>query len=999
MTHEDVRLLVSQTVLKVLDDLISKKMRVEGHNARLAVLKKFVESHRDRPESIIVLMPQEVRVGGEERFRVDMVLGGKIAFDFKSSEREFDAAVDAAKAKYLPHLPRVRYFVVTDYWTSWRFYRVVRRGNSIDLQLVVAGGLNVANGELEKVLAEEIEELKVPPHPAAIGALYSVGIDESRKGMMNVLNSVLNDRDVAPLFEAYKRIMETLYPKGSLDFVKELYVKHTLMHMMVMASLSAVLNRSGRDIDICSGSALPTDLDIALPYLNWWKIAFDKMSEEHQEVIRKIANDIVVKAYLVDWDLDSGEDVFRVLYELLVEPHVRRSIGEYYTPLWLVDRILSEFTLKDKLVMDPFCGSGTFLVRAFHKKIEEGEDADSAYEEVVGFDINPLAVAVARAELIISYVRAMSKEPKKSLRLPRAPPRVYHADTLAVWFGGGSLTLSDPNYSRIVESLETHISREVKLEIGLPNIEPKDALSAVSNFERLLAIGIPMYMDSEDFENELANHLLSGLREDNPIESVLREVVKEKKFISNLAALVKRYGDGVWAAVLSSAASLILLNAIKPHVIVTNPPWVHITEYKTGYAEKIREDLRKALISSLKVTPKKASSLVIGSDVATAALYKALSMAAREGVGFVMNREQSFNSKASVISGIIVTYAVLKSACADCLVKLIDVDYDAFGHGIYPALVIAQKGKEKKVELHVLEAEDGSIPKAYDITKVKLKEVKLNMSYEDYIRPAILWATEDSKSLAKALDVARVATAGGYIMGLFGGEKKSGSERYAGLVVSDLKPADGGFYVRLFNTDKEYLVPSDLMRRHGVDIYNVCYFTTINPFKCSTLNVILSSIGEDELKKFIREVIRLNKKTMTEGDERRLKRLSEKVKAQINVLRGSHYVVYRGKRVFTACVPEDLSKFVNTSETAYIECRNAEQAYYYAAILNYMAYKVISEGREFIRNQYAKPLVAIVAAGLAWKDLPPQLRSEIARLSRALSKRLTWRDYPNQKKA
>ncbi|MCX8205482.1 MAG: hypothetical protein N3H31_07530, partial [Candidatus Nezhaarchaeota archaeon] len=26
-------------------------------------------------------------------------------------------------------------------------------------------------------------------------------------------------------------------------------------------------------------------------------------------------------------------------------------------------------------------------------------------------------------------------------------------------------------------------------------------------------------------------------------------------------------------------------------------------------------------------------------------------------------------------------------------------------------------------------------------------------------------------------------------------------------------------------------------------------------------------------------------------------------------------------------------------------------------------------------------------------------RSEIARLSRALSKRLTWRDYPNQKKA
>ncbi|MCS7106563.1 MAG: N-6 DNA methylase [Acidilobaceae archaeon] len=1000
--HENVRLLVSQAVLNILNGLISKKIRAEGYNARLAVLKKFIESHKGSPESIIMLMPQEVRVGGEERFRVDMVIGSKIAFDFKSSKSEFDAAVDAAKTKYLPHLPRVSYYVITN-WSSWRFYRVIRRGDSTDLRLVVEGEKDAAIAELEKVLAREIEELKVPPHPDVIATLYSIDIDESRRGMMSVLNSVLKDRDVAPLFEAYKKVMETLYPQRSPDFVKELYVNHTLMHMMVMASLSAVLNRSGTEIDICSGSALPPGLDVALPYLNWWKIALDKMSKEHQEMIRRIANDIVVKAYMVDWDLDSSEDVFRVLYELLVEPHVRRSIGEYYTPIWLVDRILSEFTLKDKLVMDPFCGSGTFLVRAFHKKVMEGEDADSAYEEVVGFDINPLAVAVARAELVISYVRAMSKEPKTSLRLPSTPPRVYHTDTLAAWFGGGSFALSDPNYSRIVESLEAHISAKVKLEIAnkLANIKPKDALSAVSSFEHLLAVGIPIYMRDEDFENKLADHILNGLREDNPIESILREAVlkNSNSFMSNLAALVKRYGDGVWAAVLSSAASLALLNAIRPHVIVTNPPWINMTEYKTGYAGKFWEVLsRKILVNSLKIIPKKASGIVTGSDVAIAALYKALSIA-RDGVGFVMSRKQAFYSKASVNAGIVATYAVLKSTCADCLVKLIDVDYDAFGHGVYPALVIALKGKEKKVELYVLKVEDGSIPKEYDITKVKPREVKLNMSYEDYMRPAVLWATEDAKSLAKALDVVRVAT-GDYVRGLFGGEKKSGSELYAGLVVSDLKPANRGFYIRLFNTDKEYMVPSELMRRYGIGIYKIYYRGRINPFKCSTLDVILSSIGEDKLKAFIGEVIRINRKTMTEGDERRLRRLSEEVKARVKVLSdNSHYVIYRGKGVFTACVPEDLSKSITESATTHLECWNAEQAHYYSAILNYMAYKVVSKGREFIRDQYTKPSLAIVVANLTWKDLPPQLKGEIAMLSHALSKKLTWIDYPNQRKA
>jgi hypothetical protein len=33
----------------------------------------------------------------------------------------------------------------------------------------------------------------------------------------------------------------------------------------------------------------------------------------------------------------SKEDVFRELYEILIDAETRRKIGEYYTPLWLVE--------------------------------------------------------------------------------------------------------------------------------------------------------------------------------------------------------------------------------------------------------------------------------------------------------------------------------------------------------------------------------------------------------------------------------------------------------------------------------------------------------------------------------------------------------------------------------------------------------------------------------------------------------------------------------------
>lgn len=63
-----------------------------------------------------------------------------------------------------------------------------------------------------------------------------------------------------------------------------------------------------------------------------------------------------------DWS-KVEHDVLKILYESVISPQTRKALGEYYTPDWLANRIVTE-TVTDPLnqrVLDPSCGSGTFI--------------------------------------------------------------------------------------------------------------------------------------------------------------------------------------------------------------------------------------------------------------------------------------------------------------------------------------------------------------------------------------------------------------------------------------------------------------------------------------------------------------------------------------------------------------------------------------------------------------------------------------------------------------
>jgi type I restriction-modification system DNA methylase subunit len=68
-------------------------------------------------------------------------------------------------------------------------------------------------------------------------------------------------------------------------------------------------------------------------------------------------------------------DVLKTVYESLIDPQQRHYLGEYYTPDWLAEWICDRAVSKPlaQRVLDPACGSGTFLFHAVRKFLAAAE--------------------------------------------------------------------------------------------------------------------------------------------------------------------------------------------------------------------------------------------------------------------------------------------------------------------------------------------------------------------------------------------------------------------------------------------------------------------------------------------------------------------------------------------------------------------------------------------------------------------------------------------------
>ncbi|KKN06549.1 hypothetical protein LCGC14_1076040 [marine sediment metagenome] len=138
--------------------------------------------------------------------------------------------------------------------------------------------------------------------------------------------------------------------------------------------------------------------------LTWSKVILIKIIEE-----------------IILFDFSTSEsDLIGKIYEKSIDKNTRKLLGKFYTDPIIVRFMLSklEEINEDKTVLDPACGSGTFL-KEYYQKVQklmiskgyaQDDIPDILKHQLWGFDIDPFAVQLTSIKIIIQNFKKAPKE-------------------------------------------------------------------------------------------------------------------------------------------------------------------------------------------------------------------------------------------------------------------------------------------------------------------------------------------------------------------------------------------------------------------------------------------------------------------------------------------------------------------------------------------------------------------------------------------------------------
>lgn len=100
---------------------------------------------------------------------------------------------------------------------------------------------------------------------------------------------------------------------------------------------------------------------------------------------------------------NSNLDLIREVFHEIYPREIRHSLGEFYTPDWMAQHIIGKHSIETQtgVIIDPTCGSGTFLICALKKLNSNNKSSDNIHR-ILGFDINPVSAFAAKTNVILN---------------------------------------------------------------------------------------------------------------------------------------------------------------------------------------------------------------------------------------------------------------------------------------------------------------------------------------------------------------------------------------------------------------------------------------------------------------------------------------------------------------------------------------------------------------------------------------------------------------------
>ena len=269
---------------------------------------------------------------------------------------------------------------------------------------------------------------------------------------------------------------------------------------------------------------------------------------------------------------EATRDLLKKLYQYLIPREIRHDLGEYYTPDWLADLVLNEVDYKGQpgvRVLDPACGSGTFLVLAIKRAREAAEEKlaepEATVKEIVGnitgFDLNPLAVIASRTNYLLALGTLVRHV--RPLEIP-----VYLCDSI----------LTPWTYERQRQADFDSLGEPYKVpsvvgEFRVPrDFATKERLAALMRLlEECVTVG---GHDADSFLQRVE-------REVGPVDANSRRILAA--LYRQVAKLEKDGRNGIWARLLKNRFAPVFVG--KVDLVVGNPPWVNWSSLADQYRQ------------------------------------------------------------------------------------------------------------------------------------------------------------------------------------------------------------------------------------------------------------------------------------------------------------------------------------------------------------------------------------------------------------------------------
>ncbi|MDZ7262707.1 MAG: N-6 DNA methylase, partial [candidate division KSB1 bacterium] len=450
------------------------------------------------------------------------------------------------------------------------------------------------------------------------------------QSLLSLWRSLGSKPEFVIMYESWSKYLLLVYGSSVAD--AELFIRHTYLATLAKLMAWSRLSQIGDSAFSRTSTRLNDHQLISILEGQFFKDqGIENFLEEDlfcwitrqqaQEVGVEIARKLL--SLLQNYNLrELSEDVLKSLYQELVDPATRHDLGEYYTPDWLAHRMIKKLIQNNSRasVLDPSCGSGTFLYLTVREKRERlpesSETLHHILSAVAGVDIHPLAVIVAKTNYLLALGDLLKKR-KGRMTIP-----IYLADTLRLPEHEVQRNLEAPLPSYMVEIDGRTVYLPEKL-LEKPALYD-EGIEAAKEFA-LQNLG--KSVTEEQFANYVQAQHAALVEDEGFVHALFLISETLKEFIESRR-------DTIWAFILKNIYKPLFLKG-KYDLVVGNPPWLSFRYAEPEYQKFLKEQITRSyrLLSGK-------GELITHIELATLFLVRAADLYLKKGgnIAFVLPR-------------------------------------------------------------------------------------------------------------------------------------------------------------------------------------------------------------------------------------------------------------------------------------------------------------------------------------------------------------------------